>query len=115
MRILLAVVWLLCASPAFALELVWTANTEPDMSRYNVYLCKTAGCVATDAGVLWVGEVLHTSNKPQYTFPLPVGIQGAAVVTAQDLSGNNSLPSNMVTFSTVPNLPPAAPSGLTTR
>lgn len=104
------------AVPAFAAtELIWNANVEPDMKMYNVYLCKVKGCTASDAGALWAGKVDHVAGKTQYTFPLPVGIEGAAVVTAQDLAGNNSVPSNMVSFTSVPNLPPAAPSGLMTR
>lgn len=111
----LVVVFLVCASPAFALELFWKANAEPDMLQYNVYMCKVKGCTATDAGALWVGKVNHTAGILNYTFLIPVNIEGAAVVTAQDIALNASVPSNMVSFSTIPNLPPAAPSGLMTR
>lgn len=100
---------------AWAGELIWSPNGEPDMSLYNVYMCKVKGCTATDAGPLWVGKVDHRAGVLSYSFPVPPNIEGAAVITAQDLAQNNSVPSNMVSFSTVPNLPPAAPLGLMFR
>ena len=107
---------LLFAVPAFAgTELAWKANTEPDMALYNVYVCKVKGCVAIDAGPLWVGQVPHVAGVSEYTFLLPVNMEGAAVVTAQDKSNNRSVPSNMVSFSTILDLPPAAPLGLIFR
>lgn len=108
---------LLFVVPSFAKDLVWTANTEPDLKKYHVYLCKVKGCTATDQGQLWVGEVPHdhTLKPAQYSFPIPSGIEGAAVVTAEDTGGLVSTPSNMVSFSTILNLPPAAPTGLTSR
>ena len=109
----------LLALPAFAAspEFAWSPNVEPDMKNYNVYICKVKGCVASDLGSLWVGSVPHVFVNPpaQYTFPVPLDIEGAAVITAEDKSGNKSGPSNMVSFSTVPNLPPAAPTTLQVR
>lgn len=107
---------LIGAVPAFALDLVWPeSNQEPDMSKYHVYMCKIKGCTATNLGALWVGSVPYVRGTVEYRFPIPANIEGAAVITAEDLTGNGSDPSNMVSFSTVPNLPPVAPSGLMTR
>lgn len=103
----------LCSSVAYAGEFSWQANTEPDMKQYHVYACKIKGCIATDLGALHIGSVPHVTGVARFTFPAPANVEGAAVVTAEDTSGNLSAPSNMVRFSTIPNLPPAAPSDLT--
>ena len=109
----------LFAVPAFAAspELALSPNTELDMKKYNVHMCKVKGCVAVDRADLFVGSVAHVFVNPpaQYTFPVPPNIEGAAVITAEDQAGNRSGPSNMVSFSTVPNLPPVAPSDLKVR
>ena len=109
----------LLAVPVFAAspELVWSPNVEPDMKTYNVYMCKVKGCTASDLGAQWVGAIPHVFVNPpaKYTYPVPLNIEGAAVITAEDQAGNRSGPSNMVSFSTVPNLPPVAPSDLKVR
>ena len=114
-KILLSVLLLVgMATPAFALDLTWSPNAEPDMSLYNVYMCKTKDCTATPSGALWVGSVPHVFVNPpaRYKFSIPANLEGSAVITAEDTAKNNSSASNMVSFSTVPNLPPAAPLDL---
>lgn len=69
----------------------WDANLEPDMSVYRVYLSQVSG-------VYTVPYV--TVSHPTVTTSLGVLTQGTYFlrVTAVDLSGNESLPSNELTF-----------------
>lgn len=104
---------LLCAAPAFALDLIWTRNTEPDMKQYHVYLCKSKGCTATDLGALWVAAVPQPTAGVVPKFTLPANVEGAVALTAENQSGLFSGVSVSLPFSTMPvPVKPAVPSGL---
>lgn len=103
-------------SDVFALDLLWTRNVEEDMKQYHVYVCKVAGCTATDRGLDWIASV---PQPPVGTVPrvtLPANIVGAAAVTAEDQAGNLSGASVSLPFSTMPpDLAPGIPQGLRTE
>lgn len=113
-RVLLACFILgLMAGSAFAAELSWNRNTEDDMKQYHVYICKVKGCKASDIGADWMATIPQVPvTQPTVKWTIPIGIDGGATVTAEDLAGNISAPAVPINFSTVPNLPPAVPSGL---
>lgn len=96
---------------AQAATLVWDRNTEADIKQYHVYTCKVQGCAVMDIGANWVATILHSAST-QPMWPIPAGTVGAATVTAEDTSGNISRPAVPVNFSTVQDLPPAAPLNL---
>lgn len=117
-------VLMLCAimigieAPAFALTLEWTRNTETDLKQYHVYVCKVQGCTSTNIGLDWIGSVPQPLVGIKPSILLPVNINGAVSVVAEDQAGNQSGPSVSLPFSTVPlpvNLPPNVPSGLIFR
>lgn len=107
---------LLWVAPVFALDVFWTRNTEPDMDKYHVYVCRTAGCIADNSGALWIAEVPHPASGAEVVYgPLPTNIEGAVCVAAADQVGNLSACSQSVSFSTLPNLPPNPPQGVGVR
>lgn len=114
--ILAASAFALMVSPVFAAELSWDRNTEDDMKQYHVYICKVKGCKASDIGADWMATIPQVpATQPRVTWTIPIGIDGGATVTAEDAAGNISDPAVPLNFSTVPNLPPVAPSGLQIR
>ncbi len=114
---LLLVLLCLAPVPASALEIFWNRNVEPDMDRYHVYLCRTKGCSVDAIGQLWIAEIPQPPESATEVVygPLPNNIEGAVCVTAMDRSGLNSACSAPLVFSTLPDLPPAAPTGLRSR
>lgn len=101
------------AGTALTAELQWDRNTEEDMKQYHVYICKVKGCVASDIGADWMATIPQVpATQPRVTWTIPIGIDGGATVTAEDVAGNTSKPAVPINFSTVPNLPPAAPLNL---
>lgn len=70
----------------------WDANTEPDMSSYRFYLSSVSG--------VYPSVPVLTVTHPTTTGTLGVLPQGTYYVrvTAVDQSGNESLPSNELTF-----------------
>ena len=107
------VVGCLTVESAYASELQWNRNTEDDMKQYHVYVCKVRGCTATNIGADWMATVPQVPvTQPTVRWTIPAGIDGGATVTAEDLSANMSAAAVPVNFTTVPNTPPAGPSGL---
>lgn len=112
----------LMSAPVFAGELQWSRNVEDltlnqrPIKQYHVYLCKIKGCLASDLGALWVATVPQPPvTEMVVRWPVPVGIDGGATVTAEDIDGKLSLPAVPINFSTVPTLPPVAPLNLQFR
>jgi len=109
-RFILTGFFLLLVSPAFARDATWTGNTEPDMDKYRVWLCKVAGCVVQRTGNTPFAVVIHTAPGGEYSVTIPDDLAGDAAVDAVDKSGNASPLSNHASFSVVPpDLPPVAP------
>ena len=84
----------------------WTANTESDLSGYNVYQAGTAGGPYTQVNAVLVTDVSYVdtglTNDVAYYY----------VVTAVDSSGNESLLSVEVNATPEDVTPPAAPTTL---
>jgi len=104
------------ATPAFARDATWTGNTEPDVEKYRVWLCKVAGCVVQRTGNTPFAVVIHTAPGGVYSVTIPDDLAGDAAVDAVDLAGNASPLSNHASFLVVlPDLPPLAPAGFSVR
>ena len=106
----------LFADEALARDLTWTRNTEPDMSHYRMWLCKTAGCSVVRSGNTPFATIPQPPVGVIPSIPLPDDLAGDAAVDAVDLAGNASALSNHVGFLPVPlDLPPLAPVGLSVK
>jgi hypothetical protein len=91
----------------------WAANTESDLAGYRIYKSTVSGQyvygpsnAAGNYGKVTTGTVNVT------------GVEGDRfyfVLTAYDTSGNESLPSNEVSYVVPDTTPPAAPKGLMMR
>ncbi|MFC1990253.1 fibronectin type III domain-containing protein [Chloroflexota bacterium] len=95
----------LAATPGdFQVSLDWNDNTEPDLAGYNVHRSLTSGSGYSKINVSLVTASYYTdtglSNNTTYYY----------VVTATDNLTAESGYSNEA--STIPNVPPAAPTGL---
>lgn len=88
----------------------WTANTEPDLAGYNIYRSLTSPVASTGPinGSILVGKSLTSFTDTGRTNGIPLYY----VITAVDVSGNESAVSSEVT-ATPGGIPPVAPSGLT--
>lgn len=84
-------------------KFTWTANTETDLAGYRVYKCSLSPCIKTNG--VKIGEV-GVSASP--SFPIPSGAEGFVFVTAFDKTGNESGPSNTISFDLAAPLPPGA-------
>lgn len=73
-------------------KLAWDANTEPDVAAYRIYLSATSGAYDFSSPS---AEIAHPATE----WPI-VATDGTwfAVATAVDDVGNESPPSNEVTF-----------------
>lgn len=95
------------AFAATDVTLEWDSNTEADMSYYQIYR-------SDDGGTTWImiGQSTHTGDGTE-TFLDEAVPDGSYkwYVTAVDLSGNESLPSNIV-GETLDSVAPAPPTGL---
>jgi len=103
---------LLCsglAAFAWEIDLAWDANTEPDLAGYNLYYTTTQG--------------IYNYTEPPVEVYIASDVSGMVVVpngthcwtlTASDLAGNESGPSNEVCISLPQDdtTPPAAPVNL---
>lgn len=86
--------------------LQWDPNTETDLAGYTLYTClpTPAPCsIEQHHALLDVGKIVKA------TPPGPVTEGTRFFVTASDLTGNQSGPSNTVTLG----IPPNDPTGLT--
>jgi fibronectin type 3 domain-containing protein len=79
-----------------AVGLVWEANTEEDISSYNVYRSTTAGVPGTKIGDGVTSLAFNDSNAVN-------GTTYYYTITAVDLIGNESLPSAEVAATPDPN------------
>jgi len=81
-------------------NLVWDANTEPDLAGYWIHYGTSSGryTLAADAGRVNTGSISNLQANTTYYF----------VVTAYDLAGNESQPSNEIavrpTITTLPTI-----------
>lgn len=111
MRAFLVLGWIVCSiiwsAPAWAGKtLVWDRNIESDMKEYRIYLCLVVQCTATK-GATPTAVVPQPPDGTIPTWTLPIGVEGAAVVTAVDRDDLESEESNMVSFETKAPGPPS--------
>lgn len=100
MKYLLCLIALAIPVTASAATFEWDRNTDPDMDRYPVYACFTAGCIVERAVPMHQGTVPHPVEGVKATFTLDLtGKDGAIAVTAKDHAGNESGLSVSVPFS----------------
>ena len=121
--ILTLLVCLLLAGTAFAANVTfrWDANTEPDLAKYKLYQAETAGGPYTKAQVIGEGNLVAIImvdlaatppvNPTEYTFEGVTDGRHYWVLTAADLSNNESDFSNEVT-TIIDSTPPAPPGEL---
>ena len=103
---------LLWTTPVWAAaptNFVWDRNVEIDMLEYRVYTCSSS---ATCVPNVSIGTLPQPPVGTSPTFAIPANSQGRAAVTAVDLVGNESGPSNMVSFD---KQAPAGPLNLRTQ
>lgn len=96
---------------AKAATLDWDRNSETNMKDYNVYVCVVKGCIVQATAAQLKQNVLQTpvGTRPTIANMDLANIEGAAAVTARDLSGQESALSVQVPFNFKI---PAAPTNL---
>jgi len=100
---------------AVDLNVTWGANTAPDLAGYRMYKSLASGVYLFDVtGENFVKEIALGAGQAVGTQVLPLPDDGRtyfSVVTAIDASGNESGPSNEISFDTDDLTPPAPPTG----
>ena len=92
------------SATANSATLQWAANSEPDLAGYKVYQGTTAGSY---------GPSINVKNVTTYTASnLQGGLRYSFAITAYDLSGNESYPSDEVTKYIADSSPDLTPLGL---
>ena len=107
----LGIVMIFCGSAwgaSLSLRATWTKNTELDMKEYRLY--------RTDGTRTLIGTISQSATLP-YSFSVTVPDQSSGtltfVLTAVDQSNNESLDSNLASYSyNLDTTPPAAPKSL---
>jgi hypothetical protein len=87
----------------------WIANTESDMAKYRLWICKTTGCDVQRTGNIPLAEIPHVVGQSSYVYTLPLNMVGQIAVDAVDTSGNASPLSNKLPFNTTVDLTPPKP------
>jgi hypothetical protein len=82
----------LASAATFNLKATWTPNVEPDMKEYKLY--------RTDGTRTLLGTIQHPTNTYLFQATVPDLSQGTMsfVITASDISGNESGDSTSVPF-----------------
>ena len=107
--ILIIISFLLMSTLVFGASLnlraTWTPNTEPDMASYKLY--------RTDGTRILIGTILHPTATYDFSVTVPDGSEVLVtfVLTAVDLTGNESGDSNVASYP-FDQKPPAAPVGV---
>ena len=114
-RFIIILAILTCASFAQAavITFAWDANTESDLAGYRIYKSTTSGQYTYGAAnaIAAVGRVTTTTA----TVTGADGTRFYFVATAYDTSGNESGPSNEVSYTLPDSTAPAAPKGFLAR
>lgn len=92
------------SAASHAATLMWNPNTEPDLAGYRVYQCTQLPC-SRAAGTASLLATLGTVTSLDIGTPTTVRHY---VVTAYDFNNNESLESNVATY-TPPSAPPSPP------
>jgi len=107
----LSIVWfvgliasLLLVRNVSAVTLEWNANTEPDLSGYNVYWCDPPAVTLCD--IVSMSQTQDVGNQTTIQLTQAFEIGTVFFVTAYDTSRNESPPSNRVQLTQVPPSPP---------
>lgn len=107
--IILFFLWVGAASAAtYQVTFEWNANTETDLTGYRLYMSPTSGqyTYGQANALASVGNVTTT----QVSITLDEGAKRYFVLTAFDNAGNESGPSNEVSWTAPDVTPPSAPS-----
>ena len=91
--IAVAVTLIVSAPATSSISLTWNANTESDLAGYNIYRAETSGGYGAPIVTLPGNITSFTATG------LPVGKTYFFVITAYDLSGNESPRSNEISRS----------------
>ena len=100
----LAGVLVLWAGTAWGATLIWNPNSEPDLAGYRIYQCSLLPCTKS-SGTLLVTLGTGTS----FNIGTPATIR-YYFITAYDSANNESVNSNLATFTPVGSSPPPPPS-----
>ncbi len=102
--------WVLCLVPvpAFALNMTWLPNSEPDLAGYRVYQCITLACEPSQR--TRIAEIPVPTTAYSTAYPQNTTIYG---VTAYDQAQNESPPA-VITWE-VDHTAPATPQGYKLR
>lgn len=113
LKVLAAIAVVLCfvsfaSAATYNVTFEWNANTEPDLAGYRLYMSSTSNQYTYGAAnaIASVGSV----TTAQVTLDLPEGAVRYFVLTAFDSAGNESGPSNQVSWTAPDVTPPSAPS-----
>ena len=102
--IALSAVLFLCGGTVWAAALTWTANSESDLAGYRVYSCSLLPC-SRSTGTATMMATLGRVNS--FDIGAPPSVQHY-VITAYDVSNNESRESDVATY--VPSGAPPPPS-----
>ncbi len=101
-------VTMLWGTACWSATLTWSPNSEPDLAGYRVYKCNQLPC-GKNSGTASLLTTLGKVNS--YNIGTPSAVQHY-VVTAYDMSNNESAESSVATFTplaTTPQPPPSTP------
>ncbi len=103
MIVLGVVFWSTIGSTA---TLLWNANNEQDLAGYTIYHCSQLPCTKSSPGAARLATVGRTTTS--FNIGTPATVQ-YYVVTAYDTAGNESVESNVATYTPPPALPSPQP------
>jgi len=97
-----AVLLMVCPTPAWSYTLTWDADTGANLAGYKVYMCNVSPCTQTSGNAALLATLgLVTS----FNFGIP-SMPEYYYVTAFDLFNNESGPSNVVSYTPPSFVPP---------
>ncbi|MEQ1793820.1 MAG: hypothetical protein ABL970_06470, partial [Nitrospira sp.] len=104
---LLAMGLVLADSAAWGATLTWNANTDVDLAGYRVYQCSQLPCGRASGTATPLATLGRVTS---FNIGTPAAVR-YFVVTAYDLTNNESSESNVTTYTPVPGIPSTPPPG----